>query len=183
MLPKTTMVLFCIYFYQNCFGDIFYLYIQAAGLWWKVKHIYTLNALANVVLNYMLVRLFGIWGVLIATIITSLLLGSLSLGNVLFKYYFKNYSYYKYLIRELFYVLLIVLIAFLTNFVIDILSLSNSISGFIVKTILCLCIPNIILISVFHKDELFLGMKDLMFNLGKKFWVFCSLGGWLYSTN
>lgn len=165
MLPKATMTLFCIYFYQNCFGDIFSLYIQAAGLWWKVKHIYALNAFANIIMNYLLVRLWGIWGVLIATIITSLLLGSLSIGAALFKNCFKDHLYRSYLLKSLLFVILIVGIAFITDNIISIIAFSNSLKSFFVKIILCFSVPNIILVAVFHNNELFIVMKELLINL------------------
>lgn len=167
LLPKTTMILFCIYFYQNCFGDIFSLYIQAAGLWWKVKHIYALNALANILLNYILVRLWGIWGVLIATIITGLFIGSLSIGKALFDNYFKDYFYSKYLTEKLIFSLIVIGIAFITDYCIGILSISDSIFGFIIKILICFILPNSILVCVFHNNHLFIGIKELVFNLSR----------------
>lgn len=161
------MILFCTYFYENCFGDIFSLYIQAAGLWWKAKYIYAVNAVANIILNYLLVRWLGIFGILLATIITGFLLGALSLGRMLFDNCFSKMSYGVYLFKKLLFLLIVISGAFITRFIIDLLPLSENIISFAIKIVICLIIPNAIMVFVFRNNELFVEMKQMMMSVIK----------------
>lgn len=44
-------------------GDVRAMYSEAAGLWWKNRYRAIIEAIANVVLNYLLVKRWGVYGV------------------------------------------------------------------------------------------------------------------------
>lgn len=89
MLPFFEMSLFCVYFFiLNC-NNMGQIYFSTNGLWWKAK-IYTLiEAFENLLLNIVLGKLFGIAGVLMATILTIFFLQFIPRTNVTFSEYFK----------------------------------------------------------------------------------------------
>lgn len=92
MLPERDMILFVIYFYFISMNHIRNLYIMGNAFWWKLKWAYLFEAIGNLALNIILGKLFGITGVLIATLVTIFFCNYLMCNSVLFKSYFKNMS-------------------------------------------------------------------------------------------
>lgn len=88
LFDDTTMKVFCVYFYvQHCIMPV-QLYKDAAGLWWEDRWRVLLEGFFNLAINLLLVRAFGITGVLLSTIITMLAVSLPWQTNVLFKNYF-----------------------------------------------------------------------------------------------
>ena len=82
------MLLFCAYFYVINMNNIRNQYISGTGIWWHMKLFYILEAFGNLGLNVILGKLFGITGVITATIITIFLFNYLSRNHILFREYF-----------------------------------------------------------------------------------------------
>ncbi|MEA4973970.1 hypothetical protein SDC9_63983 [bioreactor metagenome] len=82
-------VLFCLYFFVQTMGDIVYVYRMAAGLWWGDRIRPIVESIANVALNIILVKYFGLYGVISATILTLFFINFFWGSEILFKYYFK----------------------------------------------------------------------------------------------
>lgn len=96
MLPFFEMSLFCVYFFVLNSNNIGEIYFTTNGLWWFTKLYTCIEAMGNLLLNIMLVKIWGISGILIATIITLVFLQFIPRTEVLFKEYFKRkpYRYY-----------------------------------------------------------------------------------------
>ena len=93
------MKVFCIYFYvQHCIMPV-QLYKDAAGLWWEDRWRVLLEGVFNLTVNLLLVRTFGISGVLLSTIITMLIVSLPWQSNVLFNNYFHT-SVRKYMFAQ-----------------------------------------------------------------------------------
>ena len=65
--PMLMVILFCLYFYILRMGDIRATYVQATGLWWEHRYQAIIEAVSNLVLNIVLCRFFGIYGVIIVS--------------------------------------------------------------------------------------------------------------------
>ena len=102
MLSQSSVILFCIYFFVNHLSQIRSVYSEAAGLWWNFKHLAIGELVANLILNIVLGKLFGVNGIIFATIITAF--GCSFIGCTLITYkklfqtsakqYFLNNLYY-----------------------------------------------------------------------------------------
>ena len=92
MLPRISMILFCVYFYVNHLAQIRSVYSEAAGLWWHFRFLSILEMVANLILNFLLGNLMGIDGILIATIITAFLCSFLGCTIITYKELFKQSS-------------------------------------------------------------------------------------------
>jgi len=154
LLPTLTMLLFCIYFYSNALGDTVALYIQSAGLWWKVRVVYIVNAVSNIILNYVLVKAWGIFGIVLATIITSLAFGSFQLCRVLYTDYFKSFKFSGYMKRLAFYFATTCFGGILTFSACNMIQ-DQGIATFIVKGLICTILPNVIFFVIYFKYPLF----------------------------
>lgn len=100
---KGTMFLFVAYFYFLCSMDIRNVYIEAAGLWYEFRKRAILELISNLTLNIILVHLWGLAGILFATIITfffiNIIYGSSVFIKKLFDKKYREYmfTFFKYL--------------------------------------------------------------------------------------
>lgn len=90
LLPTYIMFLFPLYFYILKMGDIRSIYSDGAGLFWEDRWRNILETIANIILNYMLGKYWGVFGIVLATIITVLFVGFMGSTIITFKYYFGN---------------------------------------------------------------------------------------------
>jgi len=92
MFPITTVAIFCVYFYSLTIGDIRSVYMTGAGLWWEGRYRSIAETVANVALNWILGALFGVNGIILATVISILLINFMWGTKIIFKYYFRGMS-------------------------------------------------------------------------------------------
>ncbi len=88
VLPFVIPVLMSIYFYIGTMGDIRSVYVNATGIWWKLKWRALAEAVSNLVMNIILVQILGLPGVVIATILSLFLVNFLYGSHLTFKHYF-----------------------------------------------------------------------------------------------
>ena len=69
MLPMSAVILLSLYFYLLKLGDIRALYSSAKGIWWEQRYRAIGETLMNLALNIILGRLFGVHGIILATMI------------------------------------------------------------------------------------------------------------------
>ena len=117
MFPGLTVALVCFYFVLLSLADIVALYKDAAGLWWYGRYRVILEAICNLILNFVLGYFWGINGILIATIITIALIGHGYGGWIVFHYYFKDKSFGKFIIKQLEYIGIIGIAGLMTQYV------------------------------------------------------------------
>lgn len=152
MLPFHTMVLFCIYLYIISATDIQNVYYTARGLWWEGRWRSILEVCVNLLLNIIGVKFFGIWGVLMATIITMLLINFWYNARILFKNYFVGISLKKYFFKQLFYLLVAVCVSAFTYFLCSVIP-TQGVADIIVRLGVCAIVPNILFYLIYFKTN------------------------------
>lgn len=127
------------YFYALNMGNIRALYSDAAGLWWENRWRALIEAIANLILNFIFVQLMGLFGIVLASFLTVIIINFGFGSSIIFKYYFKNMRYVEY-------ILISIKLSFVTFagcvIVSRIIGLFN-----IVNDLLCLVISGIVCIS------------------------------------
>ncbi len=88
LLPFPVVLLLAFYFYLLKIGDIPSVYSYVKGLFWKHRYRALVETIGNLILNIILVREYGVYGIVIATIITLLLAGLIWGGKIVFDNYF-----------------------------------------------------------------------------------------------
>lgn len=151
MFPMFTVALFCLYFTLLNMSDIIALYKDAAGLWWHGRYRVVIEAIANLILNFLLGYLWGVNGILLATIITMVFLGHGYGGWIVFHYYFKDKSYLKFIALQLLYLIIIGVVSLGSYWVCSLLSETNAILRLVYIALICLVVPNIFLLLLFWK--------------------------------
>lgn len=143
LLPTFDMLLFCVYFYVINANNIRNQYISGTGMWWKLKWSYIIEAVANLALNFILGKIWGITGVILATIITITVFNYFQRNWILFKNYFKKESIAEFY-RQQFYYLILTASGLAISFVICEYLPFDGALNIIVRIVVCLIVPNII---------------------------------------
>ena len=90
MLPFYMVILFCLYFYLVLVQNLSCTYKDAAGIWHEDRFRPLIAGLFNLTLNILLVRRYGLVGIILSTIISHLLIAMPWVINNLFKLVFKR---------------------------------------------------------------------------------------------
>lgn len=126
---------------------------EASGLFYKDRWKAVVEAIINLVASIILAIKFGVFGVFFGTFISSITTCVWVEPYVLFKYgfnkklsiYFKKYFYYLFIT---------IFISIITYYLCSLIN-GNAYIMFFIKTIICLIIPNSILIIIFKNDNNF----------------------------
>lgn len=153
MYPFGVVVLLCIYFYVLKMGDVRYIYEQAKGLWWEYRYRSIAEAVGNIFLNYLLGRLFGIYGIIIATILTLFLINYFYGAKVIFRSYFINQNKVHYFLQNGLYAMASFVACFITYLATALLPYTWI--GLGVRFLICLFVPNIVILLVLFNTSIF----------------------------
>ena len=134
--------LFVVYFYAWHIRRTVIIYKDATGLWWADKFKPYVSIGVNLILNFSTVRIWGVYGILISTIIAYLVIEGPWETIVLFREVFKCSSR-KYWMNLVGYTG-IVLICLAVTYWAGRFVVWGGIKGFIMKTALCGIIPNVV---------------------------------------
>lgn len=162
-LSNLDMIFFCIFFYALNINIVPNLYLSGNGLWWECKAPCIVEALGNLFFNIILGKIFGIKGILIATIITLISCNFIWRNIILFKNYFCRSSINLFL-ETLFYLLITILVGII-NYWICTLPFANN---FIIKMVICCLVPNILFIILYYKHPYFRLSLKVIQNMIKK---------------
>lgn len=139
---------------------------EALGLPWYDRYKPLLAALVNLVFSIILAKTFGVIGVFIGTTIANLGVNVWYEAFVLFKHGFgKNLLPFISLYVKQFVVMIVITV--LTVALTSIIDLSG-IAGFLVNIIVCLIVPNIIMVALFFKKREFRYIMQLAGSIIKK---------------
>lgn len=152
-------VLFTLYFYIKQMGNIRAVYSDAAGLFWENRYRTLAEALSNVILNYVLIMIMGVRGVVIATILTVFFLGFLGSAEVLFRCYFKK-GLKKYLLCHLKYFCVTVVIAMITYLVCCLVK-GDIIIILCTRILICIVIPAFLFFLVYSRSKMLRDIQQL----------------------
>lgn len=114
-----------------------------------------INIVASIVLGYK----WGINGIFVATALARLLTNIWYEPYVLYKNYF-NKRVYKYYVKKIFEILLLVLIIFITQKICAYIMINNQFLKFVIKIVICIFIPNIIILIRYSKTKEFKYILD-----------------------
>lgn len=150
LFPYSIVIIFAIYFYALKMGDVRGLYSDANGLWWENRYRAVAESVTNIILNIVLGQLFGVYGIIIATLI-SLLVVNFGFGSqIVFKYYFNNGKLHEYFIDHLKYALISMAVTLITILVCRLIK-GNLLLVLLLRGIICCLLPNILYLIIYKK--------------------------------
>lgn len=149
-----TVILLCVYFYSMTPGELRSVYSNAAGLFWEGRYYVITEAVLNIFLNYIMGKVWGVNGIITATIITIIFVNFVWGTIVLFRYYFIGIQVKKYFTYQLYYLIATLVASIVTLGVSNFIGISG-IGGLIVKGIICLIVPNCIFAMMYYRVSFF----------------------------
>lgn len=144
LLGQVELGLFCVYFLCYKLGDICSTYRQAAGLWWQDRFRPIVEAIAKVILNFLVISFLGVAGILANSIVCLLLINSIWASWVLYRYFFKSHRQFDYIWRNLYFLLITILIFILVSYLCNFIP-GDGVMPFIYKCIISFTIPHLLL--------------------------------------
>lgn len=161
-----TMILFCIYFIELSFSDIISLYKDGAGLWWKGRYRTLIEALLNLILNFVFGWLWGVNGILIATIISMAIMGLGYAGWINFKYYFTKDRFIDYL-RNQFELCITISMAGILSYVLCKTINTTGFYAIVVNSLISISVTIIMFWCVYRKKKYYREALNLVLNIKK----------------
>lgn len=154
MFDTKTVFLLCIYFYVLKMGDIRAVYSDAVGLWWQNRYRAVAESAANLILNYLFVKRWGVNGIIMATLISLFLINFCLGSQIVYKHYFKNGKIGEYFGLHIFYGL-VTLAACLATYYICGLVRIKGLAGLVLKAVICCILPNCLYLAVYYRTKLY----------------------------
>lgn len=153
MLDIKMVVLFMIYFYTGRIYSMLTIYRDSTGILWESRYVSLISGITNLVVNILLVQYIGLYGILISSILSSVLISLPGYSYCIFKYYFESKKemqmYVKDIIIEIIEFIIITSICYwITSLIIGL-----AIKKFFVGIIICMIIPNLLLFIINFKDK------------------------------
>ncbi len=156
------VIVMVLYFYSYKFTEIVYVYREATGLWAKWKYVSIIAAVFNLVSNIILVQFIGLYGIMISTILAKVLIYLPFFSYPLFKDYFNSKKmYYKYLLNQLLYFVIAVLVCVSTFFLCSLVP-DEGIWLFIIKLTICILFSNLLMTIIFFRTQKFKAMLSFL---------------------
>ena len=161
MFSNKISFLFAFYFYSLTANSIKDQYYNAAGLWWIGKWRTIIEAVANIILNFVLGKLYGVFGIIIATIITAIVVNFCYGTQLLYQNYFTDKKLFDIFKEHIFYFFITVFNTMFTYFICDLILLDGFV-GLVIKCVICIIVPNLIYLLFYFKNKYFPEMLQMV---------------------
>lgn len=150
MLELSVVVCLCIYFFIYEINALLNLYKDSAGMWHEDRFRPLITAFTNLGLNLCMVHRWGMYGIILSTVLSMLIVGMPWLLHNLFSVIFEKKDMKKYILRLIVYVGVTIISGYVTYFVCGFVKFPVLIE-LIVRGVICCIVPNIIFLLIYHK--------------------------------
>lgn len=132
-------ILFGVYFFISSAGQVRSMYQEASGVWWELRYYSIFESISNIFLNAILGYKYGMYGIIIATIMTVTIFSLIALGVKLFKMYFEKGSS-EYFSEIFLHFILCVVCVCVNVSIVNFINISNDVFGFAIRLIICVVV-------------------------------------------
>lgn len=166
MLSLSVVVCFVIYFFVDQVNQILITYKDAAGIWHEDRFRPIVTALVNLVLNIILVQVIGIYGVILSTVISVVVVGMPWILHNLFSTLFKR-SMMEYVREILYYSFVTVAVCAATYYICHFIP-DKGIAWMVVKGIAAFVVSNLLMLLAYCRLKEFGQVKQLVLRIVKR---------------
>lgn len=163
ILSSSCVACFVSYFFIRCVNQLFVVFKDAAGMWHEDRFRPLATALTNLALNLIMVQFIGIYGVLLSTVISTLVVGMPWILKNLFSVIF-HMNMEDFVKRLVYYVVISVISIIITYLSCELVPL-DGIPAIIVRLCICIIVSNGIYIIAYRSSMEFkdaIGLVDRM---------------------
>ena len=167
MLEFDAVICFCVYYFVYEINQLLNTYKDAAGIWHKDRFRPLVTALTNLGMNLVMVRYWGIYGVLLSTVLSMVFVGMPWLLHNLFTTVFEKEQLCSYLRGLLRYTVFAFGVCVVTYSLCRLIHLSQW-GTFFVRGIICCLVPNGLLFMAYRRRTEWKESIDLLNQLTKR---------------
>lgn len=148
-------------YFQKIMRNTYMAFKDSAGIWKEDKYVPLIESLLNIVFSILLLKIFGLAGVFMGTIISGLALWCYSYPKYVYKKLFKR-SYLNYAKETISYIMLFILLSIITYGISSLFVVSNVYLQLLTNIIISIIIPNVLLFILFNKTDNYVYFKNLI---------------------
>lgn len=167
LFDNLTVIILSLNFYFQGMRRTMQVFAEAAGICYENRYVPLAEAIVNIIASIILVKIMGLPGVFLGTIISSLVLHCYSFPKYIFKKLF-NQKPIKYIIENIKYLIVMLIALIVTTIFVNICKIQNIYLQIIVNALICIIIPNLIFYLKYKNSEQFKYYKELAKNLLRK---------------
>lgn len=161
MFEFSAVICFCVYFFIKQINTLLNIYKDAAGMWHEDRFRPLVTAAANLTMNLIMVQFWGIYGILLSTVLSMLLVGMPWILKNIFTVIFRKKDLKNYLMTMGLYVTVVVFACALCALVCRFFP-GQGIVILILRMLLTLVVCNGIFLLAFHRTKAFRKSMSLL---------------------
>lgn len=167
LLSTFVLLVIVLNFYVQGMRSPIQIFQNAAGIFYENRHVPLIESVVNLFVSLILVHFWGLAGVLIGTLVSTIILYAYSFPKYIFSPIFKrkNSEYVLEQFRYLVYFSIILGLSTLASTLFEGLLVPKLWLQFLSNLVLSLLIPNLLLFLIYRKSSSFNHLKKLFFNL------------------
>lgn len=167
LFDNITVIVLSLNFYFQGMRRTMQIFAEAAGICHENRYVPIAEAIINIISSILLLKIIGLPGVFLGTIISSLVLHCYSFPKYIYKPLFRQ-KYSKYIIESAKYLLHMVFILLITTLVVNFINFDNNYIQVIANIVICTILPNIIVLIIYKKTDEFQYYLDEVKKILKK---------------
>ena len=167
LLPVSVLIALVINFYVQGMRKTCNTFKEAAGIFYEDRFVPIMESLINIIVSVVLVRIFGLVGVFLGTIISTTIIFFYSYPKFVYIPLFGK-TYIQYIKDYIPYIIISILSVGITYFITSNIYVENLLLHILSNLIMICIIPNVIYWFAFHKTSQFNYYKQLLNNIKNK---------------
>lgn len=167
ILPRIVLIVLVINFFMQGMRRTFMSFKEAAGIFYVDRYVPILEAIVNIISSIILLKIFGLSGVFMGTIISTLVVYLISYPEYVYIPLFKQ-KYFQYIIGAIKYIIAAFIVTTITYFITSYIKTANPFFNLLLITISSFTISNFLLFLLFIRNDEFRYYKNLLFSFLKK---------------
>lgn len=166
LLPFSAVICLVVYYYIYEINQLLNLYKDAGGIWHEDRFRPLVTAIANVSMNLIMVQFWGIYGVLLSTVLSMMFVGMPWLFHNLFTTLFDRSQLWPYLSKLLKYTITAVVSCVIVLLICNFINF-GLITTIILRLVVCVAVPFVMYIVLFWRSSEFKQSISLLDNMTK----------------
>ena len=154
LLDYFVVVVIAFNYFQKMQRQTYSTFKDSAGIWIEDRFIPLIESFLNIIFSLLLLKIFGLSGVFMGTIISGLVLWCYSYPKFVYKKLFCR-SYLDYFKETFGYISLFIIISFVSIYISNIFIFNNLFIKLLFNILISILVPNLLLLIIFYKSDEF----------------------------
>lgn len=167
LLETVVLVVLILNYFQSMMRSTFSIFKDAAGIWVEDKYVPLIQLSLNILFSIICLKIFGLCGIFIGTIISSFAVWFYSYPKFVYKKIL-NKNYKEYIINVIKYLLLFIIIEVVIYLLVNMIKVKSIILTLIIRLFICLIIANLILFIINRKSSEYNYLEKMILKVLKR---------------